>query len=117
MTELIAGGRRLAEQLVVLHVVQVQRHRHRGRLGDRRGGRGDRGQPPVVEADRVLADLQDHRGVGLLGPLDHGLGVLQGDDVEGADRDVARGGAVDQLTRGDQRHVDRPFGGGEGGTA
>ena len=66
-------------------------------------------QPPVVEADRVLADLQDHRGVDLLGALDHGFGVFQGDDVEGADRDVARGGAVDQLTRGDQRHIDLPF--------
>ena len=101
----------LAEQLVVLHVVQVQRHRHRGRLGDRRRGGRDRGQPPVVEADRVLADLQDHRSVDPLGPLDHGFGVLQSDDVEGADRDVLRGGAVDQLTRGDQRHIDLPSGG------
>ena len=109
MTELMPAVGRLAQQLVVLHVVQVQRHRHRGRLGDRRGGGGDRGQPPVMEADRVLADLQDHRSVGLLGALDHGFGVLQGDDVEGADRDVARGGAVDQLTRGDQRHIDLPF--------
>jgi hypothetical protein len=63
----------------------------------------------VVEADRVLADLQDHRSVHPLGTLDHGFGVLQTDDVEGADRDVPGGGAVDQLARADQRHIDLPF--------
>ena len=108
MTELMPRPAALAEQVVVLHVVEVQRHRHGGVLGDRRRGGGDRAQPAVVEAHRVLADLQDHRGFDALGALDDRFGVLQRDDVEGADGQVVRDGAVDQLTGGDQRHGDRP---------
>jgi hypothetical protein len=65
----------------------------------------------VVEAHRVLADLQDHRGVDALGAFDDRFGVLQRDDVEGTDGEVVRGGAVDQLTGGDQGHGDRPSAG------
>ena len=65
-------------------MVELDGHGH-GRLpGDRQGGQGDRLEPAVV-ANRVLADLEDHRGVGPFGTGHDGLPVLELDHVEGAD--------------------------------
>jgi hypothetical protein len=70
-----------AQQPFVGDVVEVQRHGNGGRLGERGGGAGHRGEPAAVEPHGVLADLTDDRAAHGFRPGDHGLGMLQGDHV------------------------------------
>ena len=58
----------------------------------------------AVAGGAVLADLQHHRGAGRLGAGDDGLGVLDADDVEGADA-AARARRGPMISpHGGQRH-------------
>src|SRR5689334_17604033 len=92
------------QQLFVLDVVEVDRNGDGGRGGDSCGRGGDGRQPPVMKLHGVVADLQDHRAVGLFGTRDDRLGVLQCDDVE---RRKSRAGAVcggDEVGGAGERH-------------
>jgi hypothetical protein len=79
-----AQPHRLVHQLRRLGVVEVDGHGHGRAPGDGEGRQGNRLEPAVVP-DRVLADLEDHRGAGLGGTGHDGLPVLELDHVEGAD--------------------------------
>ena len=101
----------LLHQLRRLGVVEVDRHGHSRAPGDGKGRQGHRLEPAVVP-DRVLADLEDHRGAGLGGTGHDGLPVLELDHVEGADAaTVARRGRHDVSGRG-QGHGAPPRGSG-----
>jgi hypothetical protein len=79
-----AEPHRLAHQLRRLGMVEVDRHGHGRAPGDGKRRQGHRLEPAVVP-DRVLADLEDHRGVGLGRTGHDGLPVLELDHIEGAD--------------------------------
>jgi hypothetical protein len=100
----------LGDQVRTGGVVQVHRDGHRGRGRDGQAGARD-GVQRAVPGDAVLADLEHHRGAHRLGPGHDGLGVLDTDDVEGADpaARVARG--ADDLAHGGQRHQRTPSAG------
>ena len=61
-------------------------------------------EPAAVELHRVLADLQNDRPAGLFRAGDDGLGVLEGDDVEGRQSfaRAVRGG--DEVGGSGERH-------------
>jgi hypothetical protein len=69
-----AAVRCTAQQRFVGDVVQVQGYGDGGRLGERCGGEGYRGEPAAVEPHGVLADLADDRAARGFRPGDHGLG-------------------------------------------
>src|SRR5262249_24036353 len=95
---------RLAQQVVALDVVEVQRDGPAGAFGGpgRRAGQGE--QAPVAEPDGVLAGLEHDGGAGRFGAGDDGLDVFEGDDVEGGDGTAGRGGAGDQVAGGREGH-------------
>jgi hypothetical protein len=93
-----------AQQPFVGDVVEVQRHGNGGRLGERGGGAGHRGEPAAVEPHGVLADLADDRAAHGFRPGDHGLGMLQGDHVERADGPSVAARGAHHIGGGSQRH-------------
>lgn len=99
-----AGVGRLAEQVVALDVVEVQRDGYGGAFGRGDGGAGQREEAAVAEPDGVLADLEDDGRVQGLGGGDDGLDVFQGDDVEGGDGGAGGGGPGDEFAGGGQGH-------------
>lgn len=88
---------RLVHQLDAGGVIQVNRDRNRRGTGHRDGRRADRGRRTVV-AHAVLADLQDHRPAGGLGPGHDRLGVLELDHVERTYSATGRGAGGEDLT-------------------
>ena len=85
-------------------VVQVQHHRHVGVAGDR--GLHRRPEQLVRAVGRGADDgLDDHRGVGLPGGIQHRFHLDQVGDVEGADAVRAVLRRVQGRTQGDQCHA------------
>jgi hypothetical protein len=90
-------------------VVEVHRDRNIGRGGHRARSGQDRLHATVMEADRVLADLQDDRGADALCRLGDRLGMLESDHVEGRQPGAVTVGGADEFCGGDQRHQAEPF--------
>jgi hypothetical protein len=82
MTEPQVGRRR--HQVPVRDMVQVHRDGYQRAPGDRQCRQPD-GTRILVVSDAVLADLQYYRRGRRLRARDDGLGMLEADDVEGAD--------------------------------
>src|SRR5262245_33785086 len=77
-------------------MVQVQRHWHSRRARDCGAGPAQRSERAMV-GDTVLADLKDNGRAGGFSAGDDRLGVLNADDVEGADAAARRRGWRDDL--------------------
>jgi hypothetical protein len=88
----------------------VHRDGHRGRARDGQAGARD-GVQGAVPGGAVLADLEHDRGAYRLGPGHDGLGVLDADDVEGADPAARGPRGADDLAHGGQRHQRTPSAG------
>jgi hypothetical protein len=67
----------------------MHRYRHRSRARDGGAGPAQRAKYAVV-SDTVLADLKDHGRTGGLSAGHDRLGVLNADDVEGANAAAGR---------------------------
>ena len=74
-------------------VVEVERDGHRGCVRDLGAGAADRLDRAEVVLHRVLAELEDDRGLGIFRAPHDSLGMLDADHVEGWDprsRRIAR---------------------------
>jgi hypothetical protein len=91
------------DQVGAGRVVQVHRDRHGSRGRDGQAGARD-GVQGAVPGGAVLADLQHDRGADRLRAGDDGLGVLDADDVEGADPAARVPGRPGDLAHGGQWH-------------
>ena len=85
-------------------MVEVHATSTAGLAGRGDAGLGQRREHALVEAQRVLADLQDDRSLGLLRAVDDRLDVLEADDVERRQAVAVGPRPLEQLGGGDERH-------------